>query len=108
MTHANGVCSHAEGYKSIANGAFQHVHGYGNIEDEVIYDDGTERGKYVTIVGNGSGNSRSNAHTLDWDGNAWFAGSVEGTAIILTSSNGTRFKVTVSDSGTLTATKITE
>jgi hypothetical protein len=30
------------------------------------------------IVGNGDVNSdtRSNAHTLDWDGNAWFAGDV--------------------------------
>jgi hypothetical protein len=44
-----------------------------------LYDDGllNVRGKYAHIVGNGWGNgSRSNAHTLDWDGNAWFAGDV--------------------------------
>ena len=34
-------------------------------------------GEYVHIVGNGTSNTeRSNAHTLDWDGNAWFAGDV--------------------------------
>ena len=34
-------------------------------------------GDYVRIVGNGnSDDKRSNAHTLDWQGNAWFAGDV--------------------------------
>ena len=33
--------------------------------------------KYVHMVGNGtSAAARSNAHTLDWSGNAWFAGDV--------------------------------
>ena len=32
---------------------------------------------HAFIVGNGTSNDdRSNAHTLDWDGNAWFAGKV--------------------------------
>ena len=32
---------------------------------------------YAHIVGNGTSTSkRSNAHTLDWSGNAWFAGDV--------------------------------
>ena len=32
---------------------------------------------YANIVGNGiSDTKRSNAHTLDWDGNAWYAGDV--------------------------------
>ena len=30
--------------------------------------------KYAHIVGNGTSNERSNAHTIDWNGNAWFAG----------------------------------
>ena len=35
------------------------------------------RGKYVHIIGNGTADdARSNAHTLDWDGNAWYAGDV--------------------------------
>lgn len=34
-------------------------------------------GTYAFSVGNGSGDSyRSNAHTLDWSGNAWFKGNV--------------------------------
>lgn len=34
------------------------------------------QGKYVHVVGNGVSSARSNAHTLDWDGNGWFAGDV--------------------------------
>lgn len=34
------------------------------------------RGKYVHVVGNGDSSARSNAYTLDWDGNGWFAGDV--------------------------------
>ena len=37
----------------------------------------TARGTYAHIVGNGTAeDARSNAHTLDWSGNAWFAGKV--------------------------------
>lgn len=69
---AIGEASHAEGYKTTASGKWQHVQGVYNIED-------TEN-KYAHIVGNGDymygGSGPSNAHTLDWDGNAWFAGDV--------------------------------
>lgn len=105
-TIASASDSHAEGFKTIAASENQHVQGRYNIEDA--------DGKYAHIVGNGhyyTGSKetvRSNAHTLDWEGNAWFAGSVEGTALILTSPGGTRFKVTVSDSGSLTATEIAQ
>ena len=34
------------------------------------------QGKYVHVVGNGVSSARSNAYTLDWDGNGWFAGNV--------------------------------
>jgi len=67
-TAASGYASHAEGAYTIASGGYQHVQGQYNIED-------TE-GTYVHIAGNGDTNQRSNAHTLDWDGNAWFAGDV--------------------------------
>jgi hypothetical protein len=37
----------------------------------------SEGGRYAHIVGNGtSRDSRSNSHTLDWKGNAWFAGEI--------------------------------
>lgn len=102
-SEANGDVSHAEGYHTIANGEYQHTQGRCNIIDD--------EGKYLHIVGNGkTHNARSNAHTLDWDGNAWFAGSVEGKAVILpstTDGSTKRFKITVDDSGTLTATEIT-
>lgn len=64
---------------------------------------------YAHIVGNGTVSKPSNAHTLDWDGNAWFAGYVEGNAIILpstTEGSTKRFRITVDDSGVLTATEV--
>ena len=73
-TTASGDNSHAEGKYTKASSDNQHVQGKYNIED-------TE-GKYAHIVGNGTdGDKRSNAHTLDWNGNAWYAGklSQEGT-----------------------------
>ena len=66
-TRAESSASHAEGRNTIALGYGQHVQGRFNIEDEY---------KYAHIVGNGDYDARSNAHTLDWDGNAWFAGNV--------------------------------
>ena len=67
-TTASGNYSHAQGYNTIAKGNYSHVEGKLNIED-------TEN-KCAHIVGNGKYNDRSNAHTLDWQGNAWFAGDV--------------------------------
>lgn len=92
LTDALGECSHAEGYYATAsgyashasgcytdaNGAVQHVIGSYNIKD-------TEN-KYIHIAGNGNviigenntttNGPRSNAHTLAWDGTAWFQGNV--------------------------------
>lgn len=69
-TIARGENSHSEGKHTIARGENSHVQGKYNIEDGV--------NKYAHIVGNGTDDDkRSNAHTLDWDGNAWFAGKVK-------------------------------
>lgn len=71
-TVAQGICSHAEGRFTVALGENQHVEGILNIEDTTS----------LHIVGNGtytesSGQkTKSNAHTLDKLGNAWFAGNV--------------------------------
>ena len=65
-TEVSGSYSHAEGYQIKASGNFQHAQGKYNIEDTTS----------AHIVGNGSISVRSNAHTLDWQGNAWFAGDV--------------------------------
>ena len=68
-TWAQGSCSHAEGDGTYARSACQHVQGRFNIKDEA--------GVYAHIVGNGEEEAvRSNAHTLDWAGNAWFSGNV--------------------------------
>lgn len=57
---------------TVASGDNQLVFGRYNVKD-------TEN-KYACIIGNGtSDTARSNAHTVDWDGNAWFVGDVEGT-----------------------------
>lgn len=61
--------AHSEGYGTIATGTSQHVEGKYNVED-------TE-GKYAHIIGNGASDTeRSNTHTVDWEGNAWYAGDV--------------------------------
>lgn len=103
VTSATRPAAHAEGWQTIASSAYQHVQGKYNIEDAAE--------KYAHIVGNGTRDtSRSNAHTLDWSGNAWYAGTVEGTAMIVKSStegSSKRFKITVDDSGAITATEIT-
>lgn len=104
-TVTSGKYSHAEGLGTNAHGTGQHVEGEYNIIDKRIDD--ADHGKYLHIAGNGTDNSnRSNAYTLDWDGNAWFAGSVEGTALILTSPGGKRFRITVDDDGTLQSAEV--
>ena len=101
----------AMGYGVTAIGGRQLVIGRLNVNDVKGTKAPFFEGKYVFIVGNGSlSGGNSNAHTLDWDGNAWYAGSVEGTALILKSStegSSKRFKITVDDSGALSATEIT-
>lgn len=76
QTTASGQASHAEGTSTIANHASQHVFGEFNVEDSST-NASYQRGNYVEIVGNGStANSRSNARTLDWQGNEQLAGSL--------------------------------
>lgn len=135
-TNASGLYSHAEGQGTLANTGSQHVQGKFNIQDTKSTT--TYLGNFAHIVGNGTSNSkRSNAHTLDWSGNAWFAGDVyvgstSGTnrddgskklateeyvdgkisdkELILTSSTADstkKFKITVDDSGTISATEVT-
>ena len=68
-TAASGIASHAEGQGTKASSDSQHAQGKYNIEDT--------NNIYADIIGNGSSNTkRSNAHTVDWDGNAWYAGDV--------------------------------
>lgn len=67
-TTASGDYSHAEGSNTTVSGECQHVQGRYNIPDTTN----------AHIVGNGnSDSSRSNAHTLDWSGNAWYQGNIK-------------------------------
>lgn len=69
LTNASKRASHAEGEQTLAYSSYQHVQGKFNIGDSTD--------TYAHIVGNGpSFGQRSNAHTLDWSGNAWYAGDV--------------------------------
>ena len=65
-TTASGEAAHAEGFGTIARTSYQHAEGMYNISDL----------DSIHITGNGTAAKRSNAHTLDWLGNAWFAGDV--------------------------------
>ena len=127
LTTALGLGSHAEGLRTVANTEFQHVQGAYNILD--TEGSATKKGKYAHIVGNGTSAERSNAYTLDWNGNGWFSGDVyvgstsgtkkdsgskklikEGDDIIIQSStegSTKKFKIIVDDSGTISATEVT-
>lgn len=68
-TAASGEASHAEGYQTIASGRFQHVSGSYNVVDN--------NNTYAEIIGNGKNSyARSNARTLDWQGNETLAGDL--------------------------------
>ena len=77
---ASGQYSHAEGYYTTAQRRSQHVFGEYNILDTTGTT--TSKGKYIEIVGKGTSTSaRSNARTLDWNGNEVLAGKLTiGTA----------------------------
>ena len=74
-SEASGDNSFASGAQTIANHRSQVSFGEYNVQDpNTNY---TGRGTYAEIVGNGTSNSaRSNARTLDWDGNEWLAGNL--------------------------------
>ena len=78
IAFAGGEASHAEGNNTTAIGKYIHVQGKFNIEDGTLIDGiPVEELTLAHIVGNGeSEDARSNAHTLDWEGNAWYAGDV--------------------------------
>lgn len=69
ITTASGNYSHAEGLGTTASSNHSHAQGKYNISDT--------NNEYAHIVGNGNSSiDTSNAHTIDWQGNAWFSGDV--------------------------------
>lgn len=80
---AYGYSSHSEGHQTKALGDYSHVQGVNTVAASNYqyvsgkYNTIDVENKYAHILGNGESDSaRSNAHTLDWDGNAEFAGDV--------------------------------
>lgn len=85
QTEANGEASHAEGFEAIANGQFSHAQNMGTIANGLaetaigLYND--PAGGNLLYIGNGSGeNNRSNALTVDWNGNVT-CGTVNGVDV---------------------------
>ena len=82
-SHSEGLCtvacgdgSHTEGAWTVANGPCQHVFGKYNVIEEAT---SASQFQYVEIVGNGTDDRssyRSNARTLDWNGNETLAGGL--------------------------------
>lgn len=104
----------------------QHVQGRYNIPSGV--ENGYGPDDYAHIVGNGSDDARSNAHTLTWSGIPWykkrpqFGGNAmnDGAQTVVangdkeivlassTSGSTKKFRITVDDTGTIKATEVTE
>lgn len=126
FTNAIGDYTHAEGKGTTAATDSQHVQGSYNVEDT--------DSRYLHIIGNGTDDThRYNAHTVDKDGNAWYAGDVyvggssqddanklatEGLVyamlnearIIDSSTKGSskKFRITVDDEGNISAEEVKE
>lgn len=80
---ASGMASHAEGTNSVVSGGGSHVEGKNTIAAsnnqhvQGKFNISDQNGQYADIIGNGtSEDARSNAATVDWQGNAWYAGRV--------------------------------
>ena len=67
-TTSIGEASSANGIGTIATRRAQTVEGTYNVKDE--------EEKYLHIVGNGEYGKPSNAHTIDEEGNCWYAGTI--------------------------------
>ena len=82
-TTASGGYSHAGGSRTIAAGDYQTAIGKYNIEDKTS----------AFIVGNGTSTKRSNAMTVDWDGNLKTAGDItNGNGVSLDTLNSNLIK----------------
>ena len=90
-TEARGACSHAGGSHTIALSQSQFVFGEWNEKDPSGATTGY-KGTYVEIVGNGTAeDDRSNARTLDWDGNETLSGNVTAKGFKVPNGKSTQF-----------------
>lgn len=76
-TRAVGAASHTEGRETVAEGDNEHVQGKFNLLATQPGGKDTKGRHFAHVLGNGSSEAnRKNAHTIDWDGNAWYSGSI--------------------------------
>ena len=84
FTKSDGDYSSSKGFRTSAKGRAQFVFGELNVS-ETPTPSADARGKYVEIVGNGyldgTTANRSNARTLDWEGNQWLAGNLQAAGL---------------------------
>jgi hypothetical protein len=93
-TIAAGDNSHSEGVRTIAKNNCQHVFGKFNVAD-ISANPPTQIGNFIEIVGNGANDTnRSNARTLDWQGNEVLAGTLTAGGDII--SNGVNLTEAIS------------
>jgi len=81
---SSGIASHVEGMGNEASAKSSHVEGCGNIAkyaNQHVQGQWNKTGNFAHIIGGGTETDRKNIHTIDWDGNAIYAGEV-------TASNG--------------------
>lgn len=88
---ASGYCSIAQGYNAVASGSDSYANGYYTIAQgfgqtaigSYNVAQGTNTSRVSTdhafIIGNGWNGTRSNAFTVDWDGNTVASGTVKGS-----------------------------
>lgn len=96
VTTASGLLSSSFGNYTISSGRAQMVIGQYNIEDtEEDTTHGSGAKKNIFIIGNGTANdARSNALTVDWNGNTEISGYLKTNKIqIPTTSNGSSYGV---------------
>lgn len=92
----------AAGLGTIATNPGSFVGGKYNLQDE--------NKEYIAIIGNGQDSTqRSNAFTLNQNGNGWFAGEVETDRVILRSStpnSNKKFALSINDEGVLSIQEV--
>lgn len=93
-TNASGYASHAEGGGTMASGMHSHAQNHGTkaaSADQTAlgkYNVEDANGDYALIIGNGTDDSnRSNALTVDWDGNTTAKGGEFAGTVKLKSTN---------------------
>ena len=96
-TTALGENAHTEGRETTATHRSQHVFGEYNVID-TSNNAANTKGNFVEIVGNGTNtNNRSNARTLDWQGNEVLAGTSQATGFKTATGTGNKL---FADNGT--------